>query len=486
MSIYISGTEAYKEYDSQIKKATELSEVNTALISEFLTCGGINLDVLEFFGTHDIKKEEYIKPILPLVRNNAELEWYELVNYVIENKRGEISVVRWLEIVVEFFVEGISCDIARNAVTEFNYIHKVANVKNQLLKEKAGDEARDVYNVIKDVQMVLSAVEREETTKEENVKKLEQKIIELGNEINIKNEKILELKSGGGEVQSIREELEYYKSSYEKQLRKNTELKGQFSEAQAEIFKFKKEKEKLSNEAHEPKVDNDSMKEVLDKINELSGVVKNLGNETETSSDVPEKLLTFISSSLNNQKNEIDNLLSEKLGALFSSENMSAVVKASGDTKEVKEEEKTKEEPVTEEEKPSTSVSADFDLDDEEEVEEEKTVEVKEEKIEHVPTEKKTSEGYVATFDNKKKQGLLSYFQEKKKNRMIDKFLSLKSEQEQTSAILAQTLKRKFHKDTVRDIKSALKSKKVTPEFIYSIVIDESLTLDELNKVLVE
>lgn len=483
MSEYISGTEAYKEYETQIKKATELSEANTTLISEFLTCGGINLDVLEFYGTHDIKKAEYIDPILPLVRNNAELEWYELVDYVIENKQGEISVVRWLEAAVDFFVENISCDIARQAIEEFDYIHKVADVKNRLVKEKAGEETESVYNVIKDVQMVLDAVEREETTKEENVRRLENQVLELRNEINLKNEKILELKNNDGEkVDKVKEELDYYKSSYEKQLNKNSALKVQYTEAQTEIYKIKKERDKLLKDI--PQADNSSMEEILNKINSLGEEIKTLNNETKVTSDVPEKLLTFISSSLNNQKNEIEDILSEKLDSLLTAESISNS-KVSSVNNEANEDlyENADNEEVVEEE--SDENSAVFEIEDEEIAVEEPKTNIKQvektAKSSKVETDKNT-----AVFDKEKKKGLISYFQEKKKARMVKNFLALKSESEQTSAILAQTLKRKFEKDTVKDIKAALKSKKVTPEFIYSIVIDENLTLDELNKVLVE
>lgn len=467
-----------------------MSEANFGLFLQFAECGGVFKDVFEFLKEHDIQKEEYVNEIKPLIRKNAQLEWYELVFDVIENR---IPANHWLNLIADYFTSGISCEKTAQALKDSESLHHMAKIKSKILDEPKEKEAEIVTELSDVIKNVLSIYEKESLKKEkqlpllqEKIQSLEKKVEFYDEEISRKDNVISNLKENESDsmAENLKEQLEYYKKAYEVQVNENATYKDKITDLNLEMTRLKDSEETNDNlSASMVGFVKNTYEKVLVLEEELSALRR--ANEEN---EAPEKFLSFIEKEFNNQNNYFDLMLTEKLDHAFESFSTKEIM--SEESKDEEQEKHVEENSETEELQEShcqetTSESSES---------EEKINEIAETKEETpAPTIQQTvSKRFkkeIKKPDNTKedkKRFLIEFFESKKLDRIVNKFVALEDEKEQTSAIKAQILKRKFKQDVILIVNAALKEKKVTNEFIYSLLINEQVGAEEISMLLAE
>ena len=485
---YLSKEDLRKSpYREQLEKVSN-SESNAYLMVEFTKCGGIQEDILEYLCQHDIKSKEYVEIIKPLISDNAEKCWYELVFFVIEEK-PEQSISYWINEVIECYRSKISCEDTVQLMEQCKTPHQMAVLRKKLIGKETEDSYKEVMETINGVSFVVENLEKEEQEKNQHIGEVEVKLIELNKKIIEKDQEIQQLKE---ELMKQRcdgdsklpKELEYYKNCYLGKMEENKALKAQLSNLR---FEFAKEKEK--NHSNTENIVSEGLMGYVQKLfKETCNLKEEIRLLKEENKEPPEKLINYIATCFSNQEKYIDEKLlvnimkneAEDSQKIFQNNQEEEYVKL---TDEYESQYESVEDDVNE-----PVDKGEFIEDDIEESNFNKDEWQQEEIVESRKTEKQPElkpGNFETRIDRKEVKRTIVFFENVRKKYLLKKFRKM-NERDQKSTIISLAMSHKCKVEFVKQLKKALKNNNVSNEFLYELMLDKNLSVEEIKAILSE
>lgn len=478
---YLSKEDLRKSpYREQLEKVSN-SESNAYLMIEFTKCGGVQEDILEYLCQHDIKSKEYVDIIKPLVSDNAEKCWYELVFFVIEEK-PEQSINYWINEIIECYRSKVSCEDTMQFMEQCKTPHQMAILRRDLIGKEAEDSYKEVIETINGVSLVVENLEKEEQEKNKNIGEVEVKLIDLNKKIIEKDQEIQQLKEELMKQRSDSEllkDLEYYKNCYFGKIEENKALKAQLSNLR---FEFAKEKENKNSNTENIAYEG-LMGYVQKLFKETCDLKKEIKELKEENKEPPEKLINYIATCFLNQEKYIDKkmLVSimknevEDSQKMFDSNQEGESFKLIDEYEDKCElvEDNVEEELVEDDIEESTFDKKEWQH---EEVDESK-------KVEKV-SELKTG-NFETKIDREERKRTIVFFENVRKKYLLKKFHKLNAK-DQKSTILSLAMSHKYKVEFVKQLKKAFRNNKVSNEFLYELMLDKNLSVEEIKAILSE
>ena len=422
MGRYIESDELLNEEYSQY-----INDNTKEIIEEFKKYGGIDEDILKLLPQLHCKSLGLAEKLLPLIQGDADISWYKLIWEMPHLTKKNIDMsynLSYINEIVRAFDKGLDVNVVKEALTDCELPVHFCKKINLLLNISSEELEKEQIESIESVETALKGLT---DAHEENVNLNGQLEVMYQKKLAEKNERIKELNAEISELRVFNSK-QGETSKMEIILKNLTQM---VVDSQREIFKLNKIIEKIYAE-----MDNGNFKIFL--TEKFSSIENKIGKIAIDNSVVPE----FIG--LDDDFKEKDEISGNEF-----------------------------------EEVPQTDKNPEFEIDDSKEtINSEETSADKFQ--DDIPSDIMTeSNNYV--FEGNSKNVIIAFFENLKKNCLIKKFNKLsKSGQEQK--IKAICLANKYKVPMIRYINNSIKNG-TSLEFLYQLLIDKELTLDELKEL---